>query len=57
MTLEMPSASIDLNLFDYFFFAKLEIDMCAKPHKSLGTLKKTFLTKWELFPMKSDRNS
>lgn len=47
---EWPAASPDLNTLNYDIWSKLELDVCAKPHKSLESLKNSLLKKWDQYP-------
>lgn len=49
---EWPPYSPDLNPMDYSIWSILETKVCAKPHKSLESLKRSLLSEWDKIPLK-----
>ena len=54
---EWPPSSPDLNPLDYRVWANLEARACAKPHKSLDSLKLSLQREWQKIPQDELRNA
>ena len=54
---EWPLSSPDLNPMDYSLWCNLEARVCAKPHKSLKSLKTSLMKEWLNLPQEELRNS
>ncbi|KAI6651434.1 hypothetical protein LOD99_5241 [Oopsacas minuta] len=53
---EWPPSSPDLNPLDFSVWANLEASACAKPHKSLDSLKLSLQREWQKIPQYELRN-
>uniref|UniRef100_A0A914CNS1 Transposase n=1 Tax=Acrobeloides nanus TaxID=290746 RepID=A0A914CNS1_9BILA len=50
---EWPPYSPDLNPMDYSVWSILEAKACAKPHKTIESLKRALLKAWDEIPLET----
>ena len=54
---EWPPSSPDLNPLDYSIWGTLQTRACAKPHKSLKSLRNALIREWQKMPQEELRDS